>query len=264
MSRRRHAPSRALVTGASRGIGKAFARRLATDGADLVLVARTAEALHDLAAELEDAHHVAVEVLPADLTDPDDLAAVVDRLTSVRDPIDLLVNNAGFGTAGAFADADIERETALIDLNVRTVVRLTHAALEAMLDAGGGAVINVSSITSFQPGPYGAAYAASKAFVRSFTEGLYEELRNDPVDVLALCPGFTRTEIFAHAGGDTTAVPGPLWMEPEGVVEAAFDALADGRAVCVPGTANRLFRVASRYTLPSVVRSVAGFVGRRF
>jgi hypothetical protein len=252
-----------VVTGASAGIGKVFAERLAADDYDLVLVARRAEALHALADRLRARHCVEVAVLPADLTDPPALARVEDAVRSdLR--LELLVNNAGFGSEGPFHELDLENEVRMLRLNVEALVRLTHAAVGPMCKRGGGAVINVSSGLGFVPAPYYATYGASKAFVTSFTEALGEELAGSGVRMQVLCPGFTRTEFQAVAGTETSRLPGFLWQEPEEVVAASLEALRHRTLVVVPGLKNRLsfapFRGAVTRTLS---RRVLGFVGRR-
>jgi hypothetical protein len=247
----------ALVTGASAGIGAAFARRLATDGYDVVAVARDAARLEALAKELP----TRTEVLPADLTVPDELARVEAR---VRKGVDLLVNNAGFGTTGRFVELPVDGEEREIRLNVLAVVRLTHAALEAMLARGAGGIINVSSVAGFQPAPTNATYTATKAFVTTFTESVYEELRGTGIRVLALCPGFTRTEFQQRAGYDARQVPGPLWMRADEVVDEALAALRRGKAICVPGGLNRAAVAFAHLAPRGVARRVAGMVNSRF
>ncbi len=248
---------RALVTGASAGIGTAFADRLARDGYDLVLVARRRERLEELAKKLRESHAVEVEVLVADLVDAGDLLAVEQRL-AVPPGVDLLVNNAGFGTHGPFQESDPDREEHEILLNDLALVRLTRAALPRMVARGSGAVINVSSMAGFLPSPFNATYGATKAFVNSFTEALAEELRGTGVRVQALCPGFTRTEFQEVAEVDISALPEFAWMEPEPVVDAALKALAAGEVVCVPGLGNRAASLVAR-TLPrSLVTRVMG------
>ena len=225
----------ATVTGASAGIGQAFAERLARDGFDLCIVARNAGRLQALAKRLRREHGIQVQVLPADLTDPVALRGLERQLA--RDArLELLVNDAGMGDFGAFADRDREVADAEIRLNVLAVVRLTHAALRGMLRRGRGAVINVSSTAAFQPLPYVAIYGATKAFLNSFTEALHEELRGSGVRVQALCPGLTHTEIFARAGADVSGVPSFLWMEPAAVVAESLSALERDALVCVPAS----------------------------
>lgn len=253
---------RTLVTGASRGIGAAFARACAGRGDNLVLVARDTARLEELAAELEAAHGTDAEVLTADLTDPDDLRVVERRLGADDRPLDLLVNNAGFGSHGPLDTLDVDRETAMIELNVIAMTRLTHAAAAAMAVRGSGAILNVSSILSFQPGPNVATYAAGKAFIRHLTEAVHEELVGTGVRVMALCPGFTRTDIFEGAGSDPTLVPGIFWMEPDDVAEHALEDLESGAVVSVPGIAYRTLAISSPRMPRALVRRIGGFVGR--
>ena len=229
---------RALITGATGGIGAAFATALARSGHDVVLVARDRGRLERLARRLGDECPVAVQPLAADLGDSARLRAV-ERC--VADPgLDVLVNTAGFATVGRFADLDAEREQAEIALNVVAVVRLTRAALPAMIARGSGAIINVSSIAAFVPARFSATYAATKAYLNSFTESLHEELCGSGVRLQALCPGFTRTDFVARSGADDSAIPSLAWMTPEAVVAASLQALRRDRVLCVPGVGNRV------------------------
>ncbi len=254
---------RALVTGASAGIGAAFADRLARDGYDLVLVARRRERLEELAKGLRESHRVEVEVLVADLVDAGDLLAVEQRITTPPG-LDLLVNNAGFGTNGPFQDSDPDREEHEILLNVLALVRLTRAALPRMVARGSGAVVNVSSMAGFVPAPYNATYGATKSFVNSFTEALAEELRGTGVRVQALCPGFTRTEFQEVADVDVSAIPDVAWMEPEPVVDASLEALESGDVVCVPGLGNRAASLLARNLPRALVTRMMGLaMGRQ-
>lgn len=252
----------ALVTGASSGIGREFASQLAARGVDLVLVARRVQRLDELGADLREAHRVDVEVLPADLTEQSGLAAVEDRLREPARPVDVLVNNAGFGTHGQFHELDPEREDVEIRLNVLAVTRLTHAAVGAMLERGQGGVVNVSSMAGFQPLPYSTTYAATKAFVTSFSQSLHEELRGSGVRVLALCPGYVRTEFHDVAGIDQAMVPSGAWLRAPDVVSAALAALARGEALCVPGLGYKLLAASTHLAPRSVVRRVAGVFAR--
>jgi short-subunit dehydrogenase len=252
---------RALITGASVGIGRAFAERLARDQYDLVIVARDAERLGALAKSLVESRGRHVEVLPADLTRNEDLRRVEARVE--EDTLDLLVNNAGFGSYGRFAELDREREEEEIRLNVVALVRLTHAALPGMLRRGHGAILNVSSLAGEGPAPYNATYGATKAFVTSFSQALHEEVRGSGVRVQALLPGFTRTEFQERAGIDTSQVPGFAWMTAETVVEASLRSLERGDALCIPGVGNRVVAGAERLLPRPVLRRVAGLMMRR-
>jgi short-subunit dehydrogenase len=253
---------RALVTGASTGIGAAFADRLARDGCDLVLVARSRDRLDVLAEHLRRDHRIAATVLPADLTRREELRRVEDEVAR-DEALDLLVNNAGFGTLGRFAGLEIDAEIAEIQLNVIALVRLTRAALPSMLNRERGAIVNVSSLAAFAPGPYNATYSATKAYVKSFSEALSEELRGTGVCVQTLCPGFTHTEFQARAGLDTSRIPSAAWMEVGEVVEKSLAALRQGRVVCVPGLGNRLVGALGGLFPGSLVRRIVGSAAKR-
>jgi short-subunit dehydrogenase len=256
------ATGRALVTGASSGIGRAFAEALAARGHDLVVVARRTERLRELADALQARGRV-TETMTADLSSDDGLAAVAARLTDPSTPIELLVNNAGFGTSGRFWDLDADREAQEIRLNVEALVVLTHAALTAMVPRGRGGVINVSSVAGYQPTPWGATYGATKAFVSSFTNALHEELRGTGVRILTLAPGFTHTEFHAVSGDDVSQLPGVLWQSPREVVDAALRAYDRGRAVCTPGPLNTAAAVFSGSMPAGLTRRVAALAKRR-
>ena len=251
-----------MVTGASSGIGAVFARRLAADGSDLVVVARRRERLDALADELQAAHGIAVECLVADLSDPGQLARVEARLREGERPVDLLVNNAGTGGHGAYASLAVDDVEAMVRLNLLAPVRLTAAALPVMVARGRGGIVNVSSISGEQPIPFVATYAATKAFLTSLSESLHEELRGSGVTVTAVLPGFTRSE-FHDRPDMGRSIPRPLWMTGEAVVDAALAAVARGHAVCVPGFGYRLLVGLSRHAPRGLVRRVAGMVGRR-
>lgn len=222
----------ALITGASSGLGEEFARQLARKGYNLVLVARREDLLQRLAQELSQAHGTVAEVIRADLSQPDGVALAEKRLVS--GDIDLLVNNAGFGTHGEFARLPLERELEEIDLNVRALVSLSHAAAGSMLRRGRGRIINVASIAAFQPVPFTATYAATKAFVLYFSEGLNEEVRRKGVSVTAVCPGPVKTGFQETAGIDGSKLP-IGWVDAKTVVSSALRASEKGRAVCTPG-----------------------------
>ncbi|MDQ1462592.1 MAG: uncharacterized protein QOI08_4076 [Actinomycetota bacterium] len=249
----------ALITGASVGIGEQFARQLAERGHDLVLVARDAARLEALAKEIEGESGARAEVLPADLTDAGQLASVEARVATV----DVLVNNAGFGTFGSFNTLDVDTETREINLNIVALVRLTHAAASAMAERGRGGILNVSSLASFQPGPSNATYSATKAFVTSFTEAVHEELKGTGVSVSALCPGFTHTEFQERANAPAGDVPGFMWQEAPEVARAGLDGLAKNRAVVIPGTANKVMGNLSAVTPHAITRRVGALVLKR-
>ena len=242
----------ALITGASSGIGEQFARQLAERGHDLILVARRKDSLSKLADELS----TATQVIAKDLaSDAGSLKKDVDKLGL---EVDLLVNNAGFGTAGAYARSDVEREEQQILLNVVALARLTRAALGRMSARGEGAIINVSSLAGLGPYPYTATYGATKAFVNSFTEAIAEELRGSGVRVQALLPGFTRTAFQERAGIDPGDVPAFAWMEAEDVVDASLAALGRGEVICVPGLGYRALAGVAGVLPRSLFRRVVG------
>ncbi len=251
---------RALITGASAGIGEQFARQLADRGVEVVLVARRRERLEELAAELD----VRAEVLPADLTDEGDLDLIARRVTAPDQPVDLLVNNAGFGVYGRFDELDAARQAQMIELNVRALVRLTHAAVGSQCERGRGGVINVGSTAGFQADPYAAVYGASKAFVRSFTEALAEELRGEPVRMMLLAPGFTETEFQSVAGIEPGVLPASTVTTAEQVVARALRDFARSRTVSVPGPMNALSAVGSDLAPSALSRRVSGYIHHRF
>ena len=254
---------RALVTGASSGIGRAFVLALAARGTDVVLVARRRERLEALAAEVGSAHGTEAEVLVADLSDAEQLGSVERRLADADRPVDLLVNCAGFGTHGRFAELAIEREEQEIRVNVLAPVRLTRAALPGMLARRGGGVVNVSSIAAVQPLPNWATYGASKAYLTSFSQAVHEEVRGGGVTVLALMPGFTRTEFQDHSDSGTDALPDAVWRSADRVARAGLKALGRGRATFVPGIGYRAFAALSRHTPWTFARRVVHRAGRR-
>jgi uncharacterized protein len=227
---------RALVTGASSGIGLEIARQLAAEGTDLVVVARNGARLQELA----DSVQVECEVLAVDLADPTELSLVEDRLRDRSRPVDLLVNNAGFGFQGSFHELDLEREAAVVDVNVNAVHRLAHVAASVMAPEGRGGILNVSSIAGFVGSPGTATYAATKAFVTSFSEGIHTELEPFGVHVTALCPGFTRTDFQDRANYDTSGVPDVLWQTASEVAAAGLTGVRANRAVVVPGLKNKV------------------------
>jgi uncharacterized protein len=256
------------VTGASAGIGEAFARELAASRCDLVLVARGHDGLERLASELGTAFGIEAEVLAADLTDPEALSSVEARVESGDRPVDLLINNAG-GASQHAPFLELDRDALANDtyLNSLALLRLTHAAAQAMTERGGGSIVNVSAGVAFYPLPGAAAYGASKAFVNSLSEALSYELRNAGVQVTAVCPGFTRTGAQQRLGLNVASVPGRLWMEPDEVATAALRAAARGRAISSLSAIGRLNAFLGRHLprrvlLPQLARGQLRLVGR--
>jgi short-subunit dehydrogenase len=250
------ADRRALVTGATNGIGAEFARQLAAEGWALVLVARDAARLAEVAAELTRRHGHPVEVLPADLSTDDGCAAVERRLAG-DGPVDLLVNNAGISLNQPFLRSSVEDEARLLRLNVHAVLRLTRAAVTPMTDRGHGAVINVSSVAGFGPVMPGSTYPASKAWVTAFSESVDLTTRRHGVRVMALCPGYTRTGMHERAGIDMSGTPGVMWLQAEQVVGEALRDLRKGRSVSVPSLRYRLAVAAIRHAPRGLLRRLA-------
>ncbi|MFY1674210.1 SDR family NAD(P)-dependent oxidoreductase [Plantactinospora sp. WMMB334] len=263
----RIAPRRALVTGATAGIGAAFARRLAADGYDLVLVARDGERLAHRAAELAARHGTVVDVLPADLATEEGCGLVEKRLSDASEPIDLLVNSAGISLNRSFLHSTVEDESRLLRLNVHAVLRLTLAALPGMAERRHGAVINVSSVAGFGPVMPGSTYSASKAWVTNFSESVAQSVRPKGVRVMALCPGYTRTEFHDRAGIDMSKTPGWLWLRADDVVRDALRDLDRDRLVSVPDWKYKLAVFGMRHAPGRLWRAVArdarGRTGRR-
>lgn len=246
---------RALVTGASAGIGERFACILGDAGIPCVVVARRGDRLRELAQR-----YPGFDVLEADLQTDAGIAVVATRIASDADPIDLVVNNAGYGTSGAFHDVDVARATGQVDLNVKALVALTHSAVTTFRSRGAGHILNVSSVASFQASPNMAVYAATKSFVTSFTEAVHEENRKHGVRVTSLCPGFVSTEFQAVSGGADrfTRTPRILWLNADKVARAGLDAVAKNRAIVVPGWQYASLPVLAKLTPRKVLRRIAG------
>jgi len=253
----------ALVNGASSGIGEALARRIARDGRHLVLVARRAERLEALARDLKAAHGVAAHVIAKDLVKPGAARELVEDVERRGLTVDWLVNNAGFGTTGRFDRLPVEGELDEIRLNVEVLVELTARCLPAMVARKAGVVMNIASVGAFAPGPYFATYAATKAFVLSFTESIAGELRGTGVQVLCVCPGFTRTEFQEKAAVDVSGIPDFAWMSAEQVADQAVRAVGRG-PVLVNGAMNSLMTAAVRFVPRGLVsRAVLLFLKPR-
>ncbi|MDQ2838688.1 MAG: SDR family NAD(P)-dependent oxidoreductase [Actinomycetota bacterium] len=229
----------ALITGATAGLGASFSRRLAAEGRDLILVARDVDRLEATAAELRERYPITVEVLPADLSTVQGSAAVASRIAQDAQPVDTLINNAGFGLYRAFGKAPLADEQRMLDLNVRAVLTLTHAAVGAMTARGRGEIINISSVAGFLPRGAAATYAAGKAWVTSFTEGVALLLIGTGVRITVICPGFVRTEFHQRASADMSGTPSLLWLDADRVVA---DGLADARAGKVISVPSKRYR----------------------
>jgi len=265
-SRRPTSPETVLLTGASAGIGLSLARLFAENGFDLVLVARRKAELEELAETCRAEQRVRAEAIAMDLLEPGAPTKLVERLEADELAVDVLVNNAGLMEMGRFAKLDVEKHERLLQLNVLVLASLTHRLLQPMVARGHGRILNVSSTSSFQPVPSLALYAASKAFVLSFSESLSEELKGTGVTVTALCPGFTRTDMLDRAQDEheaTQAIPGFLLSDVDSVARAGFEGCMAGQAVVVPGLPNRLAASLVQLYPRWLVRTVGGIVGRR-
>jgi short-subunit dehydrogenase len=249
----------ALITGPTSGIGACFADQLARTGYDLVLVARDESRLDALAAEVERAYAVDTEVLVADLADREALAKVEQRVADPARPIDLLVNNAGFGHKRPFLENSVEDEQQMLDVLVTAVLRLTHAALGAMVARGDGAIINVSSVAGYLPR---GSYSAAKAYVTSLSEWADLTYRDKGVRVMALCPGFTKTEFHERMDVTRDSAPSWMWLEADRLVAAALKDLEKGKRVSVPSKRYKAITGVVRYTPSSVLSRLQG-LGRR-
>ncbi|HET9171454.1 MAG TPA: SDR family oxidoreductase [Actinospica sp.] len=257
----------ALITGGTAGIGRAFADRFAALGYDLVLVARNQERLDEAAAELrgagEDGEHgpVGVETLSADLASAEGRELVERRLGEKDRPVDILVNNAGFGLGHSFRSGSLDDEERLIDVHIRAVLRLTHAALPGMVLRGKGSVINVASVAAFVPR---GTYSAAKAWVVSFSESVAAELDGTGVRCMALCPGFTHTEFHDRAEVDPAQIPGWMWLNAPDVVDAAIDDLRKGLRVSVPSVKYKALVGASKLVPRRLSTKVSRNVSKRW
>jgi short-subunit dehydrogenase len=245
----------ALITGASAGLGVEFARQLSKRGHRLVLAARRKDRLDALARELGNARAVAIDLSKANAT-----AKLMADLEAAGEQVEILVNNAGFGLIGRFAELDPKRERQMIDLNVGALTDLCRAVAPGMIKRKSGAILNVASTAAFQPGPKMAVYFATKAFVLSFTEALHEELKPHGVKVTCLCPGPTRTEFGEVAGFGGNGAFDKVAMEAGEVVEAGLKGMDRNRAVIVPGLVNKIGAISTRFAPRSVVRKIAGAI----
>jgi uncharacterized protein len=265
-SKRNGSGSTALITGASTGIGAALARRFAEAGYQLVLVARSGDKLKSLAAALSAAHGVKTWVSATDLAQPDAAKKLAASMKRARRPIDVLVNNAGVLAHGAFVDTSAQKHQQLIDLNVAGLTAMLAHFVPPMVARGQGRVLNVASISAFQPVPSLATYAATKAYVLSLTESLSEELKGTGVSITALCPGITATGMLdaaQEASKELTKLPGFVVGSAEAVANEGFDACVRGEVIRVPGALNLAAILAARATPKWLLRRVSGAMVRR-
>ena len=254
-----------MVTGASSGIGEVLTRRLAAEGTDLVVVARDRKRLEALAKELTERHGVRVEVLRADLAKKAQVAAVEARVADEMSLVDLLVNNAGFGTYGPFIGLDPDEEAREIQVNCNALVRLCHAAVPGMVRRSRGTIVNVSSLASRTATPRHAVYAATKAFVTCFSESLHEELRGTGVTVTVVEPGFTHTEFQDRAGmTENAGMPAFVWQSADEVADATLAGARKGQALVVPGVHNRVAAGLSALVPRNARRRAVGLMTGRF
>jgi short-subunit dehydrogenase len=245
-----------LITGASSGIGEVFARKLAARGRNVLLVARSEEKLVTLCNELGRSNSIRAQYVALDLSKSESPARLFDEAKKRGLTVDMLINNAGFGSMGEFSKLDLERELNMIDLNVKALVELTQRFLQPMIERKQGAIINVASTAAFQPVPFMATYAASKAFVLSFSEALWEENRSYGIKVLALCPGVTETNFFEAARGHKP--PARVSQTPEEVVDVALRGLERGKSHVISGWSNFLMTQSERLVPRSLITRVAG------
>jgi len=231
-----------LITGASSGIGAEIARGLAARGLGVTLVARREDRLQDLAGELSAAHGVETEIVTADVSSERSRNRLFNEVEQRGLTVEVLVNNAGFGSGGRFSELDAAKEASMVRTNCEAVVALTGQYLPQMAERGRGAVLNVASLIAFQPVPFQATYGATKAFVLSFTDAVHEEMRGTGVTVTAVCPGPVRTEFGEQGGfgGADEKIPGALWLDAERVARDAINALDSGDRITVPGASNQL------------------------
>ncbi|MEU3144184.1 MULTISPECIES: SDR family oxidoreductase [unclassified Streptomyces] len=251
----------ALITGSTAGIGAAFARRLAADGHDLVLVARDLGRLREQATELHDRHGIEAEVLSADLSEDKGIEAVAERSGDRRNPVDLLVNNAGFGNKGRYLEVSVADELRMLKVHCEAVLRLTTAAVEAMRERGRGGVVNVASTAAFVPR---GTYGASKAWVVQFTQGAAQDLAGNGVRLMALCPGFVRTEFHERAGMGTDNIPNWMWLDADKVAEAALADLARGRTVSIPDPRYKTLMGAAKLVPRGMLGGLTSRSGRKY
>ena len=246
----------ALITGASMGLGAEFARLFARDGHDVVLVARSRDKLEALADELRSSYSVTAHVMPSDLVSPTAAANLFSQLQTQGIELDFLVNNAGFGTNGKFAELPLQRELDQLQVNINALVDLTHRALQGMLERGRGRILNIASTAGFQPGPLMSTYYASKSFVLMFTEGLASELKGTGVTATAHCPGATATHFAENAGNDSSILFKLSVADPKKVALHGYRSMMRGKVVAIEGLINWLAAFSVRFTPRAMIRWV--------
>ncbi|MET9499309.1 SDR family oxidoreductase [Streptomyces sp. NPDC006552] len=251
----------ALITGSTAGIGAAFARRLAADGHNLVLVARDTARLQEQATELHDRHGIEAEVLTADLATDKGIAAVEKRLRDRKAAVDLLVNNAGFGNKGRYLEVPLADELTMLKVHCEAVLRLTSAATEVMRERGRGGVINVASVAAFVPR---GTYGASKAWVVQFTQGVAKDLAGSGVRLMALCPGFVRTEFHQRADMGTDNIPKWMWLDADKLVAAALTDLSRGKSLSIPDPRYKALMGVAKVTPRSLLGGVTSRTRRKY
>jgi short-subunit dehydrogenase len=249
----------ALVTGPTAGIGLSFAHQLAARGHDLVLVARNRERLEEVATALREQHGVDVDVLPADLADREQLGVVEARVADPAFPVELVVNNAGFGLKHGFLDNDIAVEQEMLDVLVTAVLRLTHAALRGMVERGHGGVINVSSVAGYLPR---GTYAAAKAYVTQLSQWADLTYRDRGVRTMALLPGFTRTEFHERIDVSRSSAPAWMWLDADRLEEEALKDFDRGRSISVPDVRYKVLARVAKYT-PAGLQARFQSLGRK-
>lgn len=246
-----------LITGASSGLGAIFARRLAAQKQNLVLVARRKDMMDDLASELSKANGVSVVVEAADLSAPQAVPKLMKILAAQNLEVTSLINNAGFGTVGAFVEQDLMRQTEMVNLNAVTLMQLCHVVLPGMIKRKNGSILNMASVAAFQAGPGMAVYYASKAFVLSFSEALHEEVKSQGIKVSCLCPGATKTDFFAAAKAENSRLVS-MAGSAEKVVDDGLNGLRRNQAIVVSGVMNNIFAQSTRFSPRVVARRIAG------
>ena len=243
----------ALITGATAGIGASYANLLAKEGFDLILVARDLPRLNKVAKELNKRFGVKTQCIKADLTKPSQLAKVEKRVADLKKPIDVLVNNAGFGIKDSFTVSNLDKEQELLDVLVTAPMRLTHAVLPVMIKRNTGIIVNVSSVASFIAG---GTYSAAKSYLTVFSESLHTELRGTNVKLSALCPGFTRTEFHARGRMKMTALPKFMWLNSDELVSKSWNYAKANRVICIPGWQYKILSAIARNAPRPIVRKV--------